>query len=219
MSFLTEYFDEYRQHPIRKTKMCHPENRWAALEGEWLDPKVGSQDQEWTDEAVEKFIKATMKSLRGQSTYFNDYCSHLDQTFKYREFKPREKKLRPCAELFEKKVEEEVVPLADMPKLNIKDTELMKVAEELYERDLDKPTLKPLKTHFRVLGYVRNHYYHTGLSDYQGGIARLAYEMIRDNRLPRYHAHNGCRPVWGLPPEGERQPEIDGAPFDGERLY
>ncbi|CAH0719303.1 unnamed protein product, partial [Brenthis ino] len=69
------------------------------------------------------------------------------------------------------------------------------------------------------MGYVRPCLYKTGISEYQESIARLAYELIRDERIPRYVAHNGCRPVWGLPPEGVRQPELDGAPFDGERLY
>lgn len=36
--------------------------------------------KEWTDEEVKEFIKTTMKSVRGQSAYFNDYCSHLDQS-------------------------------------------------------------------------------------------------------------------------------------------
>lgn len=149
MSFLTEYFDEYRQHPIKKTKICRPEERWAKLEGNWMDPRGGTQDREWTDEEIENFIKTTMKSLRGQSTYYNDYCAHLSP----------------------------------------------------------------------VLGYVRPCLYRTGLSDYQGGVARLAYELVRDDRIPRYRAHNGCRPRWGLPPDGTRQPELDGAPFDGERLF
>ncbi|CAH4033703.1 uncharacterized protein LOC123717798 [Pieris brassicae] len=214
MSFLTEYFDEYRQHPIRKTQMCRPENRWAKLEGKWLDPKVGSENKAWSDEEIEQFIKDTMRSLRGQSTYFNDYCAHLSQEFKTRPFKPREKR-RPCKT--EEKVEEAPPPPA--PKLNIKDTELMKVAKELYERDMNKPTLEPLRTNFRILGYVRPCLYKTGISEYQNSTARVAYEMIRDDRIPRYHAHNGCRPRWGLPPEGTRQPELDGAPFDGERLY
>ncbi|XP_045504758.1 uncharacterized protein LOC123701366 [Colias croceus] len=215
MSFLTEYFDEFRQHPIRKTQMCRPELRWAKFEGKWLDPRVGSEDKAWTDEEIEKFIKDTMRSLRGQSTYFNDYCAHLSQEFKTRPFKPREKKRPTCKA--EKQVSDEPPPPA--AKLAIKDTELMKVAKELYERDMNKPTLEPLKTHFRILGYVRPCLYKTGLSEYQHGIARLAYEMVRDDRIPRYHAHNGCRPRWGLPPEGTRQPELDGAPYDGERLY
>ncbi|KAL0829543.1 hypothetical protein ABMA28_003058 [Loxostege sticticalis] len=219
MSFLTEYYDEYREHPIRKTIMCRPENRWAKLEGKWLDPKGGKdQDKAWTEEEIEAFIKKTMKSLRGQSTYYNDYCAHLSTEFKTRRFKPREKKKQPCGEKGEKAPKEEQ-PAQEYPKLAIKDTELMKVAKELYERDMNKPTLEPLPTHLRILGYVRPCLYKTGLSDYQGGIARLAYEMVRDDRIPRYHAHNGCRPRWGLPPEGTRQPELDGAPYDGERLY
>ncbi|XP_053616697.1 uncharacterized protein LOC128678858 [Plodia interpunctella] len=216
MSFLTEYFDEFRQHPIRKTKMCRPENRWAKLEGKWLDPKVGTQDKAWTDEEIQAFIKATMKRLRGQSSYYNDYCSHLSPEFKTRPFKPREKKR--CPPKPAEKVEEEEVPVAP-PALAMKDTELMKVAKELYEQDMDKPTLEPLPTHLRILGYVRKCLYKTGLSEYQNSIARLAYELVRDDRIPRYHAHNGGRPVWGLPPEGVRQPELDGAPYDGERLY
>ncbi|CAB3242230.1 unnamed protein product [Arctia plantaginis] len=220
MSFLTEYFDEYRQHPIRKTQMCRPENRWAELEGQWLDPKVGTQDKEWTDEEVKEFIKTTMKSVRGQSAYFNDYCSHLDQIFKYRKFKPRVKKLKPCSEMFEKKVEEEAPPPPEEgQKLAMKDTVLMKMAAQMYENDLSAPTLKPLRTHYRVQGYSRPSNWHMGLSEYQNSMGRLAYEMVRDDRIPRYHAHNGCRPRWGLPPEGVRQPELDGAPYDGERLY
>ncbi|XP_072945647.1 uncharacterized protein [Epargyreus clarus] len=216
MSFLTEYFDEYRAHPIRKTKMCRPENRWAKLEGQWLDPRVGSEDKAWTEEEIERFIKDTMKSLRGQSTYFNDYCAHLSQEFKTRPFKPRPKKRIPCKS--EGVVEAEAPP-PPAPKLAIKDTELMKVARELYERDMDKPTLEPLPTHFRILGYVRPCLFKTDITEYQHSTARLAYEMIRDDRIPRYYAHNGCRPRWGLPPEGTRQPELDGAPYDGERLY
>lgn len=69
--------------------------------------------------------------------------------FKYRKFKPREKKLKPCAELFEKKVEEEVAPPAEAPKLAMKDTVLMKIAAQMYENDLSAPTLKPLRTHYR----------------------------------------------------------------------
>ncbi|KAJ8720497.1 hypothetical protein PYW08_005962 [Mythimna loreyi] len=219
MSFLTEYFDEYRQHPIKKTKMCRPELRWAKFEGKWLDPKVGTQDKEWTDEEVHAFIKETMMSLRGRSTYYNSYCAHHTEDYGHRPFVPRVKKLRPCAELLEKK-EEEVVVIPQQPaKLAMKDTELMKVAKELYEMDLDKPTLQPLPTTLRVYGFVRPQLYHTGISDYQNGIARLAYTMIRDDRIPKYQAHNGCRPRWGLPPEGVRQPELDGAPYDGERLF
>ncbi|RVE52295.1 hypothetical protein evm_003085 [Chilo suppressalis] len=218
MSFLTEYFDEYRPHPIKKTKMCRPENRWAKLQGTWLDPKKGTQDKSWTDEEIEEFIKETMKRLRGQSTYYNDYCSSLSPEFKTRPFVPRVKKKKPCLDRGSEAVEEEA-PAPQPQKLAIKDTELMKVARELYEPDLDKPTLEPLPTHLRIAGYVRKSLYRTGISDYQGGIARLAYEMVRDDRIPRYRAHNGCRPRWGLPPEGTRQPELDGAPYDGERLY
>ncbi|CAH0719304.1 unnamed protein product, partial [Brenthis ino] len=146
MSFLTEYFDEYRQHPIRKTKICRPEDRWAKLEGKWLDPKTGSEDKAWTDEEIEQFIKSTMRSLRGQSTYYNDYCAHLSPEFKTRPFKPRDKKQPLCKS---EGVKEEEAPLPPAPKLAIKDTELMKVARELYERDMDKPTLEPLPTHLR----------------------------------------------------------------------
>ncbi|XP_059050210.1 uncharacterized protein LOC131845187 [Achroia grisella] len=217
MSFLTEYFDEYRQHPIKKTKMCRPEDRWAKMEGKWLDPKIGTQDKAWTDEDIEQFIKSTMKSLRGQSTYYNDFCSHQSQDLKTRPFKPREKKRQPCFSKGEKAIED-AAPL-QTPKLAIKDTELMKVARDIYDRDMSKPTLEPLPTHLRILGYVRPCRYKTGISDYQESIARLAYELIRDDRIPRYQAHNGCRPRWGLPPEGVRQPELDGAPYDGERLY
>ncbi|XP_028036959.1 uncharacterized protein LOC114248036 [Bombyx mandarina] len=216
MSFLTEYFDEYRQHPIKKTKICRPEERWAKLEGNWMDPRGGTQDREWTDEEIENFIKTTMKSLRGQSTYYNDYCAHLSPEFKTRPFKPRDKKLKPCA-LKGDQVVEAIPELG--PKLAIKDTELMKLAKEIYERNMDEPTLETLPTHLRILGYVRPCLYRTGLSDYQGGVARLAYELVRDDRIPRYRAHNGCRPRWGLPPDGTRQPELDGAPFDGERLF
>ncbi|KAJ8729070.1 hypothetical protein PYW07_006766 [Mythimna separata] len=250
MSFLTEYFDEYRTNPIKKTKMCRPELRWAKFEGKWLDPKVGKQDKEWTDEEMQAFIKETMRSLRGRSTYYNSYCAHhteewtdeemqafIKETMRslrgrstyynsycahhtedygHRPFVPRVKKLRPCTES-EEKIEEEVI--APPAKLAMKDTELMKVAKELYEYDLSTPTLQPLPTTLRIYGYVRPQLYHTGISDYQNGIARLAYETIRDDRIPPYHAHNGCRPRWGLPPEGQRQPELDGAPFDGERLY
>ncbi|KAG6442896.1 uncharacterized protein LOC115455568 [Manduca sexta] len=218
MSFLTEYFDEFRQHPIRKTKMCRPENRWAKLEGKWLDPKVGTEDKAWTDEEIEAFIKSTMRSLRGQSTYYNDYCAHLSPEFKTRPFKPREKKKRPCVSKSEK-VEQEEAPPPQAAKLAMKDTELMKVAREIYEGDMDKPTLEPLPTHLRILGYVRPCLYRTGISEYQESIARLAYELIRDDRIPRYYAHNGCRPRWGLPPEGIRQPELDGIPFASERLF
>ncbi|XP_045778764.1 uncharacterized protein LOC123876502 isoform X2 [Maniola jurtina] len=170
----------------------------------------------WSEEEIEQFIKDTMRSLRGQSTYYNDYCAHLSPEFKTRPFKPREKKRRPCKPE-DVVVEETTLPPA--PKLAIKDTELMKVARELYERDMDKPTLEPLPTHPRILGYVRPSLYKTGISEYQQSVARLAYEMIRDDRLPRYYAHNGCRPRWALPPEGVRQPELDVAPYDGERLY
>lgn len=62
---------------------------------------------------------------------------------------PRVKKLRPCAELLEKKEVEEEVMLEQPPKLAMKDTELMKVAKEMYEYDKDKPTLQPLPTHLR----------------------------------------------------------------------
>ncbi|CAH2055950.1 unnamed protein product, partial [Iphiclides podalirius] len=167
-----------------------------------------------------------MRRLRGQSTYYNDYCEHLSPEFKTRPFKPRVKKLRPCHEVVETKEEDEpVVPHA--PKLAMKDTELMKAAKEMYDGGKDTPTLEPLPTHFRtavhhnskVLGYVRPCYYNTGLTEYQGGIARLAYELVRDDRIPRYHAHNGCRPRWGLPPEGQRQPELDVVPFEDQRLY
>ncbi|XP_063366240.1 uncharacterized protein LOC134654694 [Cydia amplana] len=219
MSFLTEYFDEYRAKPIRKTKMCRPEARWAKLEGKWLDPKKGgSEERVWSDEEIEAFIKETMKSLRGRSTYFNDYCGHLDPEIATRPFVSRVKKLPLCSEL-EKGKEGEVAPPPPAAKLALKDTEVMKMAKDLYEQDMDKPTLEPLPTHLRILGYVRPSLWKTGISDYQNGVARLAYEMVRDNRLPRYHAHNGCRPRWGYPPEGVRQPELDGAPFDGERLY
>ncbi|XP_068623221.1 uncharacterized protein [Battus philenor] len=217
MSFLTEYFDEYRQHPIRKTKMCRPENRWAKLEGQWLDPKKGTEDKAWTEEEIEKFIKVTMRRLRGQSTYYNDYCSHLSPEFKTRPFKPRVKKLRPCIEEVGEKKEEEVLE-PQGAKLAMKDTELMKVARDMYDKP-GPPTLQPLPTHLRILGYVRPCLYNTGKSEYQESIARLAYELVRDDRIPRYYAHNGCRARWGLPPEGVRQPELDIVPFEDERLY
>ncbi|XP_023941783.2 uncharacterized protein LOC112048481 [Bicyclus anynana] len=214
MSFLTEYFDEFRQHPIRKTKMCRPENRWAKLEGKWLDPKVGSEDKEWTDEEVAHFIKETMRSLRGQSTYYNDFCSHLPTIYKTRRFEPRPKRRRPCKP---DGAAPEEAPPPPAAKLAIKDTELMRTARDLYERDMDKPTLEPLATHARILGYVRPYLYKTGISEYQHNVARLAYELVRDDRIPRYYAHNGCRPRY--PAGGPRQPQLDGAPYDGERLY
>ncbi|XP_049878774.1 uncharacterized protein LOC126375719 isoform X2 [Pectinophora gossypiella] len=218
MSFLTEYFDEYREHPIRKMKPCRPEDRYAKLEGIWLDPKKGKQDKEMNDEDIKEFIKKTMKSLRGQSTYFNDYCAHLNPEFKTRPFVPRVKKRRPCHEVQEQEKSEEVL-VPQGQKLALKDTELMKIAHDLYERDLDAPTLKPLDTSTRILGYVRPRLYKTGLSEYQGEIARVAYELVRDSRIPQYVASNGGRPRWGYPPEGTRQPLQDVAPFDGERLY
>ncbi|XP_041969977.1 uncharacterized protein LOC121726612 [Aricia agestis] len=217
MSFLTEYIDEYRAIPIQKTKMCRPEDRWARVKGEWLDPTSGSENKEWTEKEIDKFIKTTMQSLRGQSTYYNHYCAKLSPEFKTRPFQPRPKKKRPCKQPVV--AEEPPSSQKDVPKLAIKDTELMKSAKYLYERDMDKPTLQPLDTHFRILGYVRPHYFKTGISDYQNGIARFAYEMIRDERFPQYQSHNGCRPKWGLPPEGTRQPELDIIPLDGERLY
>lgn len=68
--------------------------------------------------------------------------------FKRRPFKPREKKKRPCKpKQVEVSKSEEIA--APEVKLAIKDTELMKVAQGLYERDMDKPTLEPLPTHFR----------------------------------------------------------------------
>ncbi|KAH9638869.1 hypothetical protein HF086_012822 [Spodoptera exigua] len=68
--------------------------------------------------------------------------------FKDRPFVPRVKKLQPCSELLEKK-EEEVEVTEPITKLAMKDTELMKGAKELYELDLDRPTLQPLPTHLR----------------------------------------------------------------------
>ncbi|XP_060806496.1 uncharacterized protein LOC106138867, partial [Amyelois transitella] len=196
--------------------LCRPEDRWAKLDGKWLDPKVGTQEKAWTDEEINDFIKATMKRLRGQSSYYNDFCAHLSPEFKTRPFKPRPKK-NPCAKKDQVVQEEETAEAA--PALAMKDTELMKMAKEIYEQDMDKPTLEPLPTHLRILGYVRKCLYKTGISEYQNSIARLAYELVRDDRIPRYHAHNGCRPKWGLPPDGIRQPELDGAPYDGERLF
>lgn len=69
------------------------------------------------------------------------------------------------------------------------------------------------------MGYVRPCLFKTGLSEYTESTARVAYELVRDDRIPRFEAHNGGRPKWGLPPDGQRQPELDGAPYDGERLY
>lgn len=66
--------------------------------------------------------------------------------FKTRPFVPRPKKKPPCKE--DKKTEEVWKP-PPAAKLAMKDTELMKVAADLYGRDMDKPTLEPLKTHFR----------------------------------------------------------------------
>ncbi|CAH0664196.1 unnamed protein product [Spodoptera exigua] len=222
MSFLTEYFDEYRQHPIKKTKIRNAETNaeiYLFSSPDSVKNNIMCENRkEWSDEEIEAFIKNTMKSIRGQSTYYNSYCAHLSEEFKDRPFVPRVKKLKPCSELLEKK-EEEVEVTEPITKLAMKDTELMKGAKELYELDLDRPTLQPLPTHLRIYGYVRPQLWHTGISDYQAGIARLAYEMIRDDRIPRYHAHNGCRPKWGIPPDGVRQPELDGAPYTGERLY
>ncbi|KOB67225.1 putative ATP12 protein [Operophtera brumata] len=166
MSFLSEYKDEYWERPIRKTKIV------------------------WSEEEIEAFIKNTMKCLRGQSTYFNDFCAHLSPD--------------------EGVTEEPVEPPPAAPKLAMKDTELMKVARDLFERDLHQRTLEPLPTEIRIYGYVRPCLFRTGLSEYQQSTARVAYELIRDNRIPRYHRRNGCRPRWGLPPEGTRQPELDG---------
>lgn len=70
-----------------------------------------------------------------------------------------------------------------------------------------------------MLGYVRPCLFKTGLTDYQDSIAKLAYELIRDNRIPKYHAHNGNRPKWGYPPDEARQPELDGVPFESESLF
>ncbi|KOB72272.1 Uncharacterized protein OBRU01_13038, partial [Operophtera brumata] len=103
--------------------------------------------------------------------------------------------------------EEPVEPPPAAPKLAMKDTELMKVTRDLFERDLHQRTLEPLPTEIRIYGYVRPCLFRTGLSEYQQSTARVAYELIRDNRIPRYHRRNGCRPRWGLPPEGTRQPE------------
>ncbi|KAL4702138.1 hypothetical protein ACJJTC_019414, partial [Scirpophaga incertulas] len=155
MSFLTEYFDEYREHPMRKAVMCRPENRWAKLEGKWLDPSSDTQDKSWTDEEVQAFIKATMRRLRGQSTYYNDYCSHLAPEFKTRPFKPRQKR-RVCKTTT---VEDEA--LVEYPRLAIQDTELMKVAQVLYEGE-EKATLRPLPTHTRIHGYCRQRNYCDG---------------------------------------------------------
>lgn len=44
---------------------------------------------------------------------------------------------------------EELSP-QQLPKaLALKDAEIMKKARELYERNMDQPTLEPLQTHFR----------------------------------------------------------------------
>lgn len=59
---------------------------------------------------------------------------------------PRAKKRPTCKQ--DNAIEEEV-PIPPAPKLAIKDTELMKVARELYERDMNKPTLEPLSTFIR----------------------------------------------------------------------
>ncbi|XP_026328116.1 uncharacterized protein LOC113236317 isoform X2 [Hyposmocoma kahamanoa] len=162
MSFLTEYFDEYKQHPINKRGPCLPEERWAKMEGIWLDPKKGSENKEMSEEEIKAFIKKTMRSLRGQSTYFNEYCAHLDQEFKTRPFKPRVKK--PCrvdvksdnatGDIDKDKLEQERI--AALPKkLALKDTVVMKMAKELFEKDLSEPTLEPLRTTFRSYLRVR----------------------------------------------------------------
>lgn len=59
---------------------------------------------------------------------------------------PHSKKKKTCTKTEE--VEEEHLE-EEKPKLALKDTEVMKIAKELYERDMDKPTLEPLPTHFR----------------------------------------------------------------------
>lgn len=67
--------------------------------------------------------------------------------FKTRPFKPRVKKLRPCHEEEVKEDIEAIVPQTE--KLAMKDTELMKVAKEMYDGGKETPTLQPLPTHFR----------------------------------------------------------------------
>lgn len=74
--------------------------------------------------------------------------------FKTRPFKPRVKKCRwdlkddDNAEMENERLEQERI--AALPKkLALKDTVVMKMAKELFERDLNEPTLEPLKTHFR----------------------------------------------------------------------
>ncbi|KAJ2945100.1 hypothetical protein O0L34_g9156 [Tuta absoluta] len=211
MSFLTEYFDEYRKQPIRKIKPCRPEDRFVKLEGIWLDPNQDKQDDKWSDKETAEFVKKTMASLRGQSNYYNSYCAHHDPALKNKEFVHRPRGKKASSEEAKTSVLPEILAL--------KDTEVMKNAQQYYERDLDAPTLKPTNTHARILGYVRPRLYHTGMSEYQSGIARLAFELVRDDRIPRYYAANGNRPRWGYPPESTRQPELDGAPYDGEVLF
>lgn len=77
---------------------------------------------------------------------------HVD--FKTRPFKPRVKKCRwDIKDDDNAKAEAEILEqerLAALPKkLDLKDTVVMKMAKELFERDLDEPTLEPLRTHFR----------------------------------------------------------------------
>lgn len=80
--------------------------------------------------------------------WFIVILTSLPPDFKTRPFKPRVKKLRPCVQK-EEVVDEPVEPPPAAPKLAMKDTELMKMARDLYEQDMDKPTLEPLPTHFR----------------------------------------------------------------------
>ncbi|KAI5632557.1 hypothetical protein NE865_14731 [Phthorimaea operculella] len=146
MSFLTEYFDEFRKQPIRKAKPCRPEDRYVKLEGIWLDPSEKKRDKEWSDKETAEFVKKTMASLRGQSNYYNSYCAHHDPAFKNREFVPRPRKKRYSGD----KRQGPDSQTSILPEiLALKDTEVMKGAQQLYDRDLDKPTLKPIDTQAR----------------------------------------------------------------------
>ncbi|GBP48014.1 hypothetical protein EVAR_83715_1 [Eumeta japonica] len=214
-------------------------HRVAKLEGKWLNPKVGADD-EWSDEEIQKFISDTMRALRGRSTYYNSYCAHLSPEFKTRPFVPKPKRRRRTLKPGEKKVEENLESKPSKEKLALKDTQVMKIARELYERDMNAPTLEPLPTHLRtfvysvstrsqqlinedeqipVQAYSRPCLYKTGTSEYQESMGRLAYETVCKSHWPPLLLHNGCRGQWGYPPELPRQPELDILPFVGDRLF
>ncbi|XP_011549399.3 uncharacterized protein LOC105381382 [Plutella xylostella] len=222
MSFLTEYFDEYRPHPLIKSKQCRPENRFAELEGKWLKPTLGSdREKQLSDEEMRAFIRETTRELRGLSTYYNDYCAHLPEELKTKEFVPKPKKKRPCPPCPDESTEAPSPPAQTeappVKPLALKDTHVMTTAGAMYGRDVNAPTLKPLDTHFRILGYMRPKLLQTGLSEYTDTIARLAYELVRDDRIPQSRPSNGQRPRWGV---GEhRQPMLDIVPYEQERLF